>query len=175
MVAINTIEDALYDWVHLVLPAVPVIWYHQNAPRPIVPYLSLHLSVINSIGVDAVLAPDPIHTLGTVIGNRDFVLLCQGIGLLSMDFLETLKLSLEKPSIQAFLQSRGLVFVERLANTCIAEVVDNRYEERNILDLKFRFAQYDSDQSGLIAHANLEKDFFAPDLNTITVEHSTIP
>jgi hypothetical protein len=175
MVSVLTIEDAIYDWVHLVLPAVPVIWYHQNAPRPVAPYLSLHLSVINSIGVDAVLPPESVHATSEIVGNRDFVLLCQGIGLTSMDFLETLKLSLEKPSVQAFLRSKNIVFVDRLANTCIATVVDNRYEERNILDLKFRFAQTDVDTVGIIEHVDIEKDFYSPDLNTITVEHITIP
>jgi hypothetical protein len=171
MVSIISIEDGLYDWVHLVLPTVAVIWYHENAPRPTVPYISLHLSTINSVHVDATLSPDSVTGISPIVGNRDFVLLCQGIGLLSMDYLESLKLSLEKPSIQFFLRQKNIVFVERLANKCIAEVVDNRFEERNILDLKFRFAQYDADFNSTIEHVDIEKDFFSPDLNTITVNH----
>jgi hypothetical protein len=81
---------------------------------------------------------------------------------------------LEKPSIQAFLRTKNIVFVDRLALACIAEVVDNRYEERNILDLKFRFAQYDDDFVGVIDHVDIEKDFLSLDLNTITVEHITL-
>jgi hypothetical protein len=144
MVSTYTIEKAIHDWAILVLGNVPVIWYHENAPRPVVPYVALHLSTINSVGWDYV------DGSGRLTGNRDFVLLCQGTGRYSMDYLEKLKTSLEKPAIQAFLRNKNIAFVERLALACITELVDTRWEERNILDLKFRFAQRDTDDSGII-------------------------
>jgi hypothetical protein len=171
MVANATIEDALYDWVHAVLPTVVIIWNHQNVPRPVVPYLDLHLSPISSVGVDAVLPPDPVHGISEIVGNRDFTLSIQCLGPLASDYAETLRISLEKPSVQFNLRQKGVVFVDRLANVSISEVVDNRWEHRHLLDLKFRYAQYDTDFVGTIDHADIEKDFFSPDLNTITVEH----
>jgi hypothetical protein len=171
MISTHTIEDGLYAWATLVLPTIPVIWFHENAPRPVAPYVVMHLLSINSVGVDCVLPPDETTQISEVIGNRDFTLQIKGIGTYSMEYLETLKISLEKPSVQAFLRGKNIVFVDRLALTCIAEVVDNRYEERNLLDLKFRFAQYDNDFVGIIDHVDIEKDFFNPDLNTITVDH----
>ena len=174
-ISTHYIEDGLYAWATLALPSsVPVVWFHENAPRPTVPYVALHLLTINSIGVDALLYPDGITGVAEVVGNRDFTLQIKGIGNYSMEYLEALKISLEKPSVQDFLRARSIVFVNRLALTCIAEVVDNRYEERNLMDLKFRFAQQDSDTVGIIEHVNVEKDFYAPDLNTITVEHISI-
>jgi len=164
MVSIYTIENALFAWATLVLPpATPIIWYHVNAPRPVVPYVALHLSTINSVHVDYV------DGKGNLTGNRDFTLLCQGIGKYSMDYLETMKTSLEKPAIQEFLRSKGVAFVERLALSCISEVVDSRWEERNILDLKFRFAQLDTDDSGMIEHVNGRGTLKDVDLSTITV------
>lgn len=174
-ISTHYIEDGIYAWATLVLPSsVPVMWFHENAPRPIVPYVVMHLLTINSVGVDVLLFPNGTTGITEIVGNRDFTLQIKGIGTYSMEYLEALKISLEKPSVQDYLRAWGIVFVNRLALTCIAEVVDNRYEERNLLDLKFRFAQVDSDTSGLIAQVNLEKDFYSPDLNTITVEHISI-
>ena len=165
---IEAVEDALYDWAHAVLPTVPIIWYHQNAPRPTVPYMSFHLSTIDTVKQDFV------DGSGNMTGNRDFVLLCQGIGKNSMDFCEQLKSSLSLPAVRAALRANGVVFVTRLVISCIAEVVDSRWEERNILDLKFRFAQRDTDTSGIIEHTNIKKTFMDPSINTITVEHINI-
>lgn len=163
MVSIDTVEKGLYDWAVLVLGAtIPIIWYHENAPRPNKPYVALHLSTINSIGHDFV------DGSGNLTGNRDFMLLCQGIGKHSMDYLEALKTSLCKPKIQEFLRSKNIVYVDRLALSCIAEVVDSRYEERNMLDLKFRFAQMDTDLSDIIEKAYLCHDIIDVDLITIT-------
>ena len=163
MVSIDTVEKGLYDWAVLVLGAtIPIIWYHENAPRPNKPYVALHLSTINSIGHDFV------DGSGNLTGNRDFMLLCQGIGKHSMDYLEALKTSLCKPKIQEFLRGKNIVYVDRLALSCIAEVVDSRYEERNMLDLKFRFAQMDTDLSGIIEKAYLCHDIIDVDLITIT-------
>jgi hypothetical protein len=162
MVAIKRIETGIYEWAALVLPiGVPVIWVHQNSPRPIVPYVALHLSTITSIGRDF------IDGEGNLTGNRDFVLLCQGIGNYSMDYLEILKTSLELPLINLFLQQRNIVYVDRLALNCISEVVDNRFEERNSLDLKFRFAQISKDESGTIDGTNIQGTVKNIDLSTV--------
>lgn len=160
MISIATIENALYGWAHAVLPSVPIIWYHQNAPRPTVPYIALHLETINSVGVDAQLFPGTDGKV-EVVGNRDFILLVQGIGNASMDFLETLKSSLEKPTVQFALRQAGIVFVDRMAVACISELVDSRWEERNILDLKFRFAQTDKDDPGYFT--KVEGDYIFKD------------
>lgn len=46
-----TIEDALYAWV-AAASGVPVIWEHQNAPRPAAPYVSLLLATVEPTGRD---------------------------------------------------------------------------------------------------------------------------
>jgi len=166
---LNVIENVIYGWEQIVLPSVPAIWMHPNAPRPLVPYVALHMKTINSKGVDVFLLDT-----NEVVGNRDFVLMIQAFGLGSMGFLESLKTSLEKPSIQLYLSQNDLVFVDRLSINDISEVVDSRWEERSQMDLLMRFAQVDSDDPGTIEHVDIEKDFFAPDLNTITVEHIVI-
>jgi len=174
MISTHTIEDALYGWAHAVLPSVPVIWYHQNAPRPTVPYVALHLTTINSVGVDAHLFPGTDGKV-EVVGNRDLILLVQGIGNASMDFLETLKLSLEKPTVQFALRQSGIVFVDRMAEECISELVDSRWEERNLLDLKFRFAQTDKDDPGYFTKVQGDYIFKGVDLQTIVDIPISIP
>jgi hypothetical protein len=143
-------------------------------PRPTAPYITFHLSTINSVGVDWLSGASNAGLI-QIIGNRDFTLEVQAIGLSSMDYLEKLKISLEYPTIQFSLRQAGVVFVDRLFISDISEVVDNRWEERNAMDLKFRFAQMDSDTPGMFEHVDLEKDFFALGGNTITVENITIP
>jgi len=165
----DTIEKAIYEWAVLVLPTnTPIIWYHENAPRPIVPYVALYISTVSSIGWDFV------DGKGNLTGNRDFTLLCQGIGKYSMDFMETMKTSLEKPAVQLFLRSKEIAFVERLAISCISEVVDNRWEERHILDLKFRFAQLSTDTSGIVEHANIKGAIKNIDLSTVKSVNITL-
>jgi hypothetical protein len=161
-VSIESIQDALYKWVNSVLPTTPIIWYHENAPRPNVPYIALHLSMIDTV------KQDYVDGAGNLTGNRDFILLVQGIGKNSMDFCEELKTSLSLPAIRAALRQDGIVFVNRLAITCISEVVDSRWEERNLLDLKFRFAQIDTDNSGTIDHFGIKGDVLDVDLSTVT-------
>jgi hypothetical protein len=175
MKSFSTIEDALYSWAAGILGVnVPVIWYHLNAPRPLVPYVALHLFTSRSVGVDAQLPPNHAGAI-EIIGNRDFTLECQGIGSHSNDFLELLKTSLERPTVQSSLRAAGIVIVDRLPINDISELVDNRWEERNVMDLIFRFAQTDTDVPGVIEIVNAEKDFYNPSLHTITVEHITIP
>ncbi len=166
---LNTIENAIYTWEQTVLPTIPMIWFHRNAPRPNVPYIAMHLKTINSKGVDAY-----IPKTDEIVGNRDFILMIQGFGSGSQGFMETLKTSLEKPSIQLYLSQNNLVFVDRMGVNDISEVVDSRWEERNQLDVIMRFAQVETDVEPKIEHSNIEKDFYRPDLNTITVEHITL-
>lgn len=175
MKQINTIEDALYDWAAAVLPGVPILWYHQNMPRPKVPYIAFHLKSIRAVGVDAQLPPTHAGVI-EIIGNRDFTLECQAIGLLGDDYLESLITSLEKPTVQAALRANNIVIVNRSAIMDIAELVDNRFEERNIVDFFFRFAQTDTDTPGIIELID-PVTMLAMDsgLNTITVHEFSVP
>lgn len=47
----TTLEDAIYTWV-AAAAGVPVIWEHQNAPRPAAPYVSLLLATTDPTGRD---------------------------------------------------------------------------------------------------------------------------
>jgi hypothetical protein len=163
---LTTIERAIYGWEQLVLPSVPMIWFHQNAPRPTVPYVAMHLKTISSKGVDVYIAKTD-----ELVGNRDFILMIQGFGSGSQGFMEALKTSLEKPAIQLYLSMHDLVFVDRMGVNDISEVVDSRWEERNQLDIIMRFAQVAADTEPKIEHVNIEKDFYCPDSSTITVEN----
>jgi len=169
------LEKAIYDWAAGVLGSnVPVVWYHDNAPRPIVPYVALHIRLTVSVGVDAIVQTSPASGTINIVGNRDFFLYVQGIGKSSADFCEALKTSLEKPTVQLQLRSAGIAFVNRISETCVSELVDNRWEERNLLDLKFRYAQIDTDAPGSFDKIAAEYDLINIDLNTITVDNITI-
>lgn len=175
MKSIYTIEDSLYTWASGQLPGVPILWYHQNMPRPKVPYVAFHLKSIRAIGVDARLSPSHAGVM-EIVGNRDFTLECQAIGNLGDEYLEKLIMSLEKPTVQAALRANDLAVVDRTPIMDIAELVDNRYEERNVVDLFFRFAQTDSDNPGVIEILNDAKfDAISPDLITITENLITVP
>lgn len=175
MILFSTLQDAIYDWAAGILGAVPVIWYHENAPRPTVPYVALHLFTVRSVGVDAQLPPTHAGAI-EVVGNRDFTLECQGIGLSSMDFLEKLKTSLERPTVQESLrEAAGICVVDRGAISDISDLVDSRWEERNVMDLFFRFAQVDTDTPGVIEKAFIEKKVYDPEQNLIVTENFIVP
>jgi hypothetical protein len=175
MISLHTIENALYLWATAALgPLVPVIWYHLNAPRPVVPYVAMHLFSIRSVGVDAQLSPDGDGEI-EIVGNRDFSLECQAIGLYSRDYLEKLKMSLERPAVQQILRTAGICIVDRGAITDLTSLVDSRWEERNTIEFFFRFAQVDIDAPGYFERTNIQTDLIGCDNITITIDTITVP
>ena len=169
MVSFIDIENALYAWATGVVGStIPVIWYHQNAPRPNAPYVALHLFTQRSVGVDAQLAPGD-QGENEIVGNRDFTLECQGVGKGSGDICELLKSSLQFLEVQEQLRAAGIAVVDWLAVQDLSELVDSRWEERNVVDFIFRFAQVSTATPGLIEHLNGEATYKSVDNVTITI------
>lgn len=76
-----TVKLNLYQWAITVVPVgMPVIFYEPNAPRPTVPYVTLYLNSIVSVGQDWTEAE--ADSMGTVDmkGDRQFTLQVQGYG-----------------------------------------------------------------------------------------------
>jgi hypothetical protein len=164
MITKATIQAGIYSWGIAVLPSVPIIWSDDNGDRPSTTYISFKLPTIKGVGVDIELDTE-------VVGNRDFVLATQSFGSGAMDNLETLKMSLSKISNILLLRAVNIAIVSQGSVNDISMLLDSRWEERAQCDFNFRFAQIDSDDSGAIQHINIEKDFYRPDLSTITVEN----
>jgi len=168
---ITIIQDAFYTWA-VAQTSQTVIWLFPNAPRPALPYISLQINSLITIHVDQILSPDNAGA-SDIVGNREFTLNCQAYGDTAMGILETLKSSLEKPSVYLALQNSKIVFVDSFGIQDLTELLDSRYESRASMDLLFRTEQVITDEVGVIEHVAIEETF-KNETETILVENVTI-
>lgn len=132
----NTIDDAIYDWV-FGTSAKTTLWLYLNAPRPTLPYISLNKTNFSKIGWDYETPPDD-EGRAALFGNREFLLEINYYGTGGLDVFEKLTTSLQsEPVIQA-LADKGVVFIDKVMQNNIAELMDTTFEERHIMELKFR-------------------------------------
>ncbi|MDR2952913.1 MAG: hypothetical protein LBU82_06700, partial [Treponema sp.] len=112
------IQDAIYDWVAAVVEKEgrtdPVIWDHDDGPRPEPPFISLEFVGCSSpgmadYGVDVDLdnpADDGVQTISRPMRRA---LTMYGFGEGAMDLLETIKASYEEDEYIMLLAEKGLV------------------------------------------------------------------
>lgn len=176
MIDIALLKDNLFDWVDSVTSYgdSKIIWLDQNVPRPEKPYIGMRITPFVQVGQDYVGHPDNAGD-ANINGNREFTLMIQHYGVGSVQVLENLRSSLQKPTIQESLREDGIVFVDRLDISDISELFDNEYEERATMDLLFRIAQSITDNVGVIESTNIEGTYYAPDLSTITINSFSVP
>lgn len=154
----NTVKTSLYTWADSIVNPIPVILYQPNAPRPSLPYVTLYLNSIVSIGDDYLPRPDSAGDI-TLVGDRDFTVQVQAYGDNALTILENLRTSLQKPSVLDTLRANGIVFVNSLAINDITALLDTEWEPRGSMDVLFRIAQTDSDNLGVIETVELEEIF----------------
>lgn len=149
------------------------MWERQNAPRPAVPYITGRISGITAIGHDYV--SGATADVVTITGNREPLLMLQAFGEGAEQMLSDLRASLEKPTVQTYLRSGGLAFVEDNGGVQnISALMDTQDEARASLDIRFRTHDQITDKPGQIENVFVNEEIFGPDAITITIDTITI-
>jgi hypothetical protein len=175
MLNIVDIENKLRTWV-VAQTSRTTIFEYPNAPRPSLPYITLHILNLMQIGHDFVKRPTSTVSGSKIWGNREFTLSVKHYGTNSLQMLEQLRSSLEKPTVQAFLDELSIAFVDRLMIQSVPELIDTRFEERAVMDLLFRVPNEITDTDiGIVSTVKIEKTFKDENLQTTLIENVTIP
>lgn len=138
--SLATIENALYAWA-FGTGATTTLWRFQNVPAPSLPYMTLNIGDIAKINWDYQTQTDE-NGKAALMGNRELVLEINYYGTGGLEVFEKLTTSLQSfPVIQTFAAS-GLHYVDKISQFNLTELVDstNGYEERHIMELKFRYS-----------------------------------
>lgn len=136
MFSSQTIKQGLYNWVTSQATET-VIWYNPNAPRPPLPYIALDLGDTELIGWDYQTPPDD-NGDASLFGNREFMMEVHYYGDGGRDVMEKLKTSLQQYDVICSLQEYGVHFVDRMLEVSDTTLLDTKWEERRILELRFR-------------------------------------
>lgn len=160
MIDFQILQKGIYDFFQEVLPGERVIWQYANAPRPEAPYISLELKSNQTVGMDYV---SPVDCSGniTIFGNREFILEVNCYGPGGLNKLEKIKTNLFSPLTNNFFYTYGLVFVNIINQTNISDLFDTLWEERHLLELRFRHSNQDIDfnekiETGWISKVGVE-------------------
>jgi len=113
------IKEAIYDWVAAVVAeegrTEPVVWDHEDGPRPTAPFISLEFTGSSTPGTpDYSLVnvdPENPESGGTQVISRPVrrALTMYAFGEGALDLLETIKASYERDAYVQMLTKRGLV------------------------------------------------------------------
>jgi hypothetical protein len=152
----TAIQKALYDWANAEL-ANPIIWAQENAPPPDGPYVTLLLSTNVQVGQDAHLPVSPTTGVAIIVGNREVTLEIQSFGSTALTNVDTLRSSLEKPSVQAALWAAGIAIVDTLGMSNISGLIDGTttIEKRYALDVLLRIGSDVADTVGVIENVEI--------------------
>lgn len=157
----ENVKTALYDWASLVLPlTVPVIYYQPNAPRPEVPYVTLH--ILSSVSIHQDWSDNNINNAGilSMKGDRQFTLQIQSYGGDVITRLESLRTSLQMQSVLDTLRDEGIAFYQSFQINDITELVDSEFEKRAQMDILFGIAQTYNDNVGFFEEVELQEKLY---------------
>lgn len=170
------IRSYLYNWAISNIPVgMPAIYYYPNAPRPTIDYVSLYISSLDQIGWDFDQAPQANDGIAEQVGDREFILQVQGYGGDPITVLNNLRTSLQKQSVLDTLRAVGIVFVSWFSINDITDLIDSRFEQRAVMDVKFRLADIYNDTPGVISSAQIQEIFEDSQQNIVYDETFIIP
>jgi hypothetical protein len=145
-----TLDKLLCIWLHLVLDNhIVVISSEQNVKRPNLPYASIFINPITSVGTPYFgRAEDD----GRVLFDEDieFMVMLEAYGQSSMQIVSNIHEALLNPDKVQILNSFGIIYVsdEGLKDTSIK--IDNQWEHRANIDIRFRSMKQYTYNSGYI-------------------------
>lgn len=142
-------RKAIYDWAKLELE-MEFIWADQNAHRPNKPYGTLKIIP----GFSKIGATDNItHKLDgvfNVAGTREFTLSLNCYGDSALERANFVSSSIEKPTVIETFSAAGLVVVRVEQVNDLSKTMDNAYETRSQIDVRFRLKTIVEDDVGII-------------------------
>jgi len=146
---VSTLKTRLWALVQPIIGGV-VIWADQNAPRPPLPYSTMRLSTVPSVGTPHYSDPDA-NGIQTVLAIREGVLQVQRFGPDSVDALATFSDKiLTQTNLNKFSAQKIAVFSLSTVTDVALLLNDLATEPRASVELSLRWVSDLTDDVGLI-------------------------
>lgn len=175
MINYQTIKQDLYTtFLSLVPSGMPVIFYQPNSPRPIVPYLTIFLSLSNAIGYDYTSPNSDINGDVYMKGDRQMIVQLQAYGDEPLNVLENIRTGLQKQTVLDILGAGGMSFLTSFGINDITDLVDSQFERRAQLDISLAIAQEYFDNPGFFDTIEVTENIYSPDQTLIFNDMITI-
>lgn len=172
----NVVKTNLYSWASAVVPnGMPIIFYEPNAPRPVVPYVSLYMTSIITVNQDYSSPESDLLGFIDMKGDRQFTLQIQCYGSDPLTVLENMRISLQKQTILDTLRENGIVFYQSISITDISALIDSEYEKRAQMDVLLGIGQTYSDNPGYFDTIEIEEEIHNVDDVIIFDETFQVP
>jgi hypothetical protein len=161
MIALSTIEDAIYTWIYGVLGSgVRVIWSDPNAPQPSRPYVNLSMSGLSIIGNDS---PGNASNVGLrdILGDRDFLLTLDYYGDSALAYLDKVaqSISMQAPMDTLRAGDACAISCEPIIDNTALEAGGSMSVERATLDIHMRTSSAGTETIPLIKTVNVETEY----------------
>ncbi len=157
----TTHEDAFYAWAFAAIGGtIPVVWQHQNAPRPERPYVALQVGAIAPVGHDGFTGVDD-EGIRQMTGDRNVTIMAMAFGTPrneheGMVLIGKLGLSLQSYAVRDTLEDAGISFVQVLSTQNLSALRDTQFEGRAQADFQFRVLDTADEDAGYVAAVALE-------------------
>jgi len=155
------IRNALVAWFSLASGA-PVIWMHQNSPRPARPYIGLQVTGNDQIGFPYEGPVDGITGIRDLSFDEEFTLsltIYGSQGSYPGDISKSLRNKLRRESTRQAFFDAGFCYVEPLMIQDIPSLLSPEFEPRAAMALLFRTNSQEPDEVGVIETAVIEVEF----------------
>jgi hypothetical protein len=160
----SDIQKALEDWVNG-QTGLPTIWMIPNFKRPNTPYIGLFIVSNLKYGATEHLPPDSlgIATLKTLQCLTLSIHIFRGFDSYNINgagICNDLLRSLSKESVIEFFNGKNLApNVGAATINNVPEIRGTQFEQRWVLDIPIYYQEEDTDNVGLIEHAQIEGEF----------------
>lgn len=172
-----TVKTSLYTWAISQVPlGMPVVFWQQNAPRPLVPYVTLFLN--NFIAVNQDWTNDSTDNSGIVNmkGDRNFTLSINAYGGTDpLTLLENMRSSLQKESVLNALRVNGIAFYQSPSIFDLSDLIDSQFEKRAQMDVIFGIGQTYTDTTGYFNLVQITETIFDYDGSIIYTKIINVP
>lgn len=170
------LKDDLYDWAITVVPTgMPVIYWQPNAPRPLVPYLTLFISSVVSINEDWSSPESDLLGEIQMKGDRQFTLEVQAYGGDPLTTIENIRTSLQKQTVLDTLRANGIAVYQALTINDITNLIDTQFEQRAQIDILMGIAQTYTDNPGYFEQLEIEEEILDQTGSIVYNDTITIP
>ena len=158
---VSALNHGIYTWLDGAT-TWPVVLMEQNAPRPNTSYVGWRLGNSKRIAEDYEGSPDAGGD-STIVGNREMIAEVQAYGSGARQQLENCRDALSKETVRGTLADSSCCVVEATDVQNLSTVLNSSYEERALLEVRFRTWSEMVDQIGWIEHVRGDGTVVGPD------------